>query len=177
VRVGHGLLQIRDRSTPVRASQTHADADGVVIKPSEFTSTTTLALGWLATEAGLSDGVFALCPLSRSTVEVHCRGPLSRSTVESWPLLGRTVRVQYTPLVQVSGGWKSWRWSARESPPRRWTGTSGLARYYDDKFLRTPGRRVARGISSPGSHRTERDSLPSLCSSHPIHQNSVIQTP
>ena len=73
MRVGHGLLQIRDRSTPVRASQTHADADGVVIKPSEFTSTTTLALGWLATEAGLSDGVFALCPLSRSTVEVHCR--------------------------------------------------------------------------------------------------------
>jgi len=47
----------------VRASQTHADADGVVIKPSEFTSTTTLALGRLATESGLPDGVLALCPV------------------------------------------------------------------------------------------------------------------
>jgi len=28
-------------------------------------------------------------------------------------------------------------------------------------------RRVARGISAPGSHRTERESLPSLRSSHP----------
>jgi len=57
-------LQLGNRSTPVRASQTHADADGVVIKPSEFTSTTTLALGRLATESGLPDGVLALCPLS-----------------------------------------------------------------------------------------------------------------
>jgi hypothetical protein len=32
-------------------------------------------------------------------------------------------------------------------------------------------RRVARGIAAPGSHRTERDSLPSFRSSHPSVRN------
>ena len=39
---------------------------------------------------------------------------------------------------------------------------------------RLSGGRVARGISPPGSHRTERDSLPSFRSSHPA-QSSLIQ--
>jgi len=37
-------------------------------------------------------------------------------------------------------------------------------------------RRVARGIAAPGSHRTERDSLPSFRSSHPSVRNRSSRT-
>jgi hypothetical protein len=36
--------------------------------------------------------------------------------------------------------------------------------------------RVARGIAAPGSHRTERDSLPSFRSSHPSVRNRSSRT-
>ena len=63
----------------------------------------------------------------------------------------------------------AWSWTVQVSDPTRMIAVRDAESYRARYLVGSPG-----GIAPPGSHGTERDSLPSLRSSHRIRQKALV---